>query len=112
MATKIISVELIGKTVKVPKMSFDRDRNQNFAIISQILSQFLLKVVTLKYINPNDNISLASDEKVDEDIWICDSGASAHYCMSTNSMFNLKDINEKIMVGNGKKISQMSRYSS
>jgi hypothetical protein len=46
----------------------------------------------------------ASDEKIDEDIWICDSGASSHYCMSKDGMFNLKDINETITVGNGEKM--------
>ena len=46
----------------------------------------------------------ASDEKVDKDTWICDSGASGHYCMSTDGMFNLKDINEKITIGNCEKM--------
>jgi hypothetical protein len=49
-------------------------------------------------------IATASDEKVDEDIWICDSGASAHYCMTTEGMLNLQDIDEKITVGNGEKM--------
>jgi hypothetical protein len=37
---------------------------------------------------------------IDNDIWICDSGASSHYCVSDRVMFDLRDINEKIRVGN------------
>jgi hypothetical protein len=33
-----------------------------------------------------------------DDIWICDSGACGH---STEGMFNTRDIDEKIAVGNG-----------
>jgi hypothetical protein len=36
-----------------------------------------------------------------EDIWICDSGASGHYSMSMEGMFNIRDIDEKVTVGNG-----------
>jgi hypothetical protein len=36
------------------------------------------------------------------DMWICDSGASGHYCMSMDGMFNTQDIDEK--VGNGNKM--------
>jgi hypothetical protein len=34
-----------------------------------------------------------------DDIWICDSGAS-HYCKSDKGIFDVKDINEEITVGN------------
>jgi hypothetical protein len=57
LSMKSTSIVLIGKTVIVPKMSSDRDWTQNLVIISQIQNQFLPKLVTLKYINPN-NISL------------------------------------------------------
>jgi hypothetical protein len=40
-------------------------------------------------------------EKFDDDIWICDSGASSHYCVSDKGMFDVRDIDEKIRVGNG-----------
>jgi hypothetical protein len=40
-------------------------------------------------------------EKFDDDIWICDSGASSHYCVSDIGMFDVRDINERINVGNG-----------
>jgi hypothetical protein len=40
-------------------------------------------------------------EKFDDDIWICDSGASSHYCVSDRGMFDVRDIDEKIRVGNG-----------
>jgi hypothetical protein len=43
------------------------DRTPNLATSSQISNQFLLKLVTLKYINPNDNISLKSKEKLKKD---------------------------------------------
>jgi hypothetical protein len=46
------------KTVNDPKMSSDLDRTPNLATFSQTSNQFLLKLVTLKYINPNDNFSL------------------------------------------------------
>jgi hypothetical protein len=36
--------------------------------------------------------------------WICGSGSSSHYCMTTEGMFNLQDIDEKITIGNGKKM--------
>jgi hypothetical protein len=39
-------------------------------------------------------------EKFDDDIWICDSGASSHYCALESGMFDVRDINEKIGVGN------------
>jgi hypothetical protein len=40
-------------------------------------------------------------EKFDDDIWKCDSGASSHYCVSDKGMFDVRDIDEKIRVGNG-----------
>jgi hypothetical protein len=40
-------------------------------------------------------------EKFDDDIWIFDSGASSHYCVSDKGMFEVRDIKEKIKVGNG-----------
>jgi hypothetical protein len=36
-----------------------------------------------------------------DDIWICDSGAFRHYYKSDKGLFDAKDINEKITVGNG-----------
>ena len=38
---------------------------------------------------------------LNEDIWICDSGACGHYCKSIEGMFNIQEIDEKITVGNG-----------
>jgi hypothetical protein len=46
----------------------------------------------------------ASEERIRGDIWICDSGASGHYCMSIEGMFDIQDIDEKITVGNGNKM--------
>jgi gag-polypeptide of LTR copia-type len=40
-------------------------------------------------------------EEFDDNIWICDSGASSHYCVSDRGMFDVKHIDEKIRVGNG-----------
>ena len=45
--------------------------------------------------------STSDAEKFDDDIWICDSGASSHYCVSDRGMFDVRDIDEKIRVGNG-----------
>ena len=40
--------------------------------------------------------------KLSDDIWICDSGACGHWdCKSIEGMFDVKDIEEKITVGNG-----------
>ena len=37
-----------------------------------------------------------------ENIWIRDSGASCHYCNSHQVLFDVKDISERITVGNRK----------
>jgi hypothetical protein len=36
-----------------------------------------------------------------DDIWICGSGACGNFCKSDKGLFDVKDINEKITVGNG-----------
>jgi hypothetical protein len=40
----------------------------------------------------------ANEERISEDIWICDSGDSEHYCMLIEGIFDVQDINEKITV--------------
>jgi hypothetical protein len=40
-------------------------------------------------------------EILTDDIWICDSGAYEHNCKSDKGLFDVKDINEKITIGNG-----------
>jgi hypothetical protein len=40
-------------------------------------------------------------EEFDDDIWICHSGASSHYCFSDRGMFDVRNIDEKIRVRNG-----------
>jgi hypothetical protein len=45
--------------------------------------------------------AISDAEKFEDDIWICDSGASSHYCFSDRGMFDVKNINENICVGNG-----------
>ena len=40
-------------------------------------------------------------EKFTDDIWICDSGASSHYCISDRGMVDTREINENIRLGNG-----------
>jgi hypothetical protein len=40
-------------------------------------------------------------EKFEDDIWICDSGASSHYCSLDRGMIDVKNINEDICFGNG-----------
>jgi hypothetical protein len=49
-------------------------------------------------------MSTSRDEKIDEDIWICDSGAIGHYCLSTDGVCNLQDIDEEVTVVNGDKM--------
>jgi hypothetical protein len=39
--------------------------------------------------------------KFEDDIWICDSGASSHCCSSDRGMFDVKNINENICVAKG-----------
>jgi hypothetical protein len=46
----------------------------------------------------------SSKERISKDICICDSGASGHYSMSIDGMFNILDIDEKVTVGNGEKM--------
>jgi hypothetical protein len=36
-----------------------------------------------------------------DEIWICDSGACINDCKSDKGLFDVKDIDEKINVGNG-----------
>jgi hypothetical protein len=43
----------------------------------------------------------SKNEILTDDIWICDSGACGHYCKSDKGLFDIKDINEKMTVGNG-----------
>jgi hypothetical protein len=44
----------------------------------------------------------SKNEILTDDIWICDIGACGHYCKSEKKgLFDVKDINEKITVGNG-----------
>jgi hypothetical protein len=40
-------------------------------------------------------------ENFDDDMWIYDSSASSLYCVSDRHMFDVRDIDEKIRVGNG-----------
>jgi hypothetical protein len=40
------------------------------------------------------------NEILTNDIWICDSGVCGLYCKSDIGLFDFKDINEKITVGN------------
>jgi hypothetical protein len=40
-------------------------------------------------------------EKFTDDIWICESGACGHYCISDEDLFDVKEINESIKVGIG-----------
>jgi hypothetical protein len=56
--------------------------------------------------DPQDVVFAAtsSEERIREDIWICDSGASGHYSMSIDGMFNIQDIDEKVTVENGEKM--------
>jgi hypothetical protein len=49
-------------------------------------------------------VATSREERIGKDIWICDSGASGHYSMSIDGMFNILDIDEKVTVGNGEKM--------
>jgi hypothetical protein len=43
----------------------------------------------------------SKNEILTDDIWICDSGACGNNCKSDKVLIDVKDINEKITVGNG-----------
>ena len=45
--------------------------------------------------------SIASDDKITNNMWIFDSGASCHYCQSMEGLTDVKDIDELIKIGNG-----------
>jgi hypothetical protein len=45
--------------------------------------------------------AISDAERLEDDIWICDSGASSHYCSLDRGMSDFKNINENIQVGNG-----------
>jgi hypothetical protein len=49
----------------------------------------------------------SSEERISKHIWICDSGASGHYSMSIDGIFNILDIDEKVTAGNGEKMVAM-----
>jgi hypothetical protein len=55
--------------------------------------------------------AISQNEILTDDIWICDSGACAHYCKLEKGLFDVKDINEKITVGNGKRIKAIKAGS-
>ena len=42
----------------------------------------------------------SNTEKFTDNIWICDSGACGHYCISDKGIFNVKEISESIRAGN------------
>jgi hypothetical protein len=45
-------------------------------------------------------VATSSEKRISKDIWICDGGASGHYSMSINGMFNIQDIDENVTVRN------------
>ena len=44
----------------------------------------------------------SENEDLTSDIWICDSGACGHYCNFKEGLFDTREINEEITIGNGK----------
>ena len=47
-------------------------------------------------------MATSENEDLTSDIWICDSGACGHYCNFKEGLFDTRDINEEITIGNGK----------
>jgi hypothetical protein len=47
----------------------------------------------------------SKNQKVREIIWICDGEACENYCNSSEGLFNVEEIKEIIMVGNGKSVT-------
>jgi hypothetical protein len=46
----------------------------------------------------------SKNEILTDDIWICDSEAYGRYCKSDKGLFEVKDINGKIILGNGESV--------
>ena len=46
--------------------------------------------------------SVSENSEFSKNIWIGDSGASCHYCNCDQGLFDVKDVSERITVGNGK----------
>ena len=47
-------------------------------------------------------MATSENEDLTSDIWICDSGACGHYCNFKEGLFDTREINEEITIGNGK----------
>jgi gag-polypeptide of LTR copia-type/Zinc knuckle len=47
-------------------------------------------------------VTTSENETLTNEIWICDSGACGHYCNFKEGLMNVKEICDKITVGNGK----------
>jgi hypothetical protein len=56
-------------------------------------------------------MATSKNEILTDDIWICDSEACGHYCKSDKGLFDVKDINEKITVGNGESMKAIKVVS-
>jgi cupin superfamily acireductone dioxygenase involved in methionine salvage len=56
--------------------------------------------------NSKDVVFMATlkNEILTDDIWICDNGACGHYCKPIKGLFDVKDINQKIIVRNGERM--------
>ena len=56
----------------------------------------------------SDNLAFMTVEedpkKLTEDTWIADSGTMCHITNSLEGLYDLKDINERVKLGNGNKV--------
>jgi hypothetical protein len=57
-----------------------------------------------KFFNTQDMdfVTTSENETLTNEIWSCDSGACGHYCNFKEGLINVKEICDKIIVGNGK----------
>jgi hypothetical protein len=57
-----------------------------------------------QFLNTQDMafVTTSENKTLTNEIWICDSGACGHYCNFKEGLMNVKEICDKITVGNGK----------
>ena len=64
---------------------------------------------TVEFLKKTDSACFSSQNSsfgsLESDIWIIDSGASSHVTYSKEGMINLRNIDKKIKIGNGKYVN-------
>jgi hypothetical protein len=111
-SARIVILTMVETTETEPEQIFARSV-ATWAMIKRVASNSrrrMLKTVMPVILMVTDRRNYESqdfvfrptlkNEILTDDIWICDSGACGHYCKSDKGLFDVKDINVKINVGN------------